>query len=98
MAMEDSSATQPALIHRTKSAAEREEIVLDYIIYFKRENDGTSPTVREIQHALKISSTSLVNYYLRNLKLAGRIRFCGNGSARGIMVVGGCWQMEAGNK
>lgn len=64
--------------------------VLCYIVKHKREHDGCPPVVREIMEACDISSTSLVDYYLKSLAAAGFIRLLA-GKARGLEVVGGRW-------
>ncbi len=46
----------------------------------------TPPTVREIQHAVRASSTSVVNYHLKHLEEAGRIVRHAH-RARGIQLV-----------
>lgn len=69
---------------------ERMVAVLEFIIGYKVEHDGMSPTVKEIGAQVGISSTSVVCYHLDLLEADGRIRrpF---GKARGIEVVGGRW-------
>ena len=69
---------------------EREKEVFQFIVDYKVENDGISPTLREIAKALNFSTTSLVNLYLQKLRLSGRISWSGTLS-RSIQVVGGRW-------
>ena len=72
----------------------REE-VLAYIIKYKTDNDGNSPTIREIMSGCGIGSTSIVSYILRDLQDEGKLRVI-DGS-RGIMVTGGHWEMRDAN-
>lgn len=52
-------------------------------------NGGTTPTIREIGRAVRIGSTSVVNYHLKRLVDAGLISRI-PGEARGIVIVGAC--------
>ena len=65
--------------------------VLDFIIRYKKDNDGAGPTVREIGAACGISSNSVVNYAVNHLLNAGLVYVTPNGH---IGVTGGRWQME----
>ena len=65
--------------------------VYDYIVWFKHEYDGLSPSLREICLECGLGSTSLAVYHLRRLVDEGRVRMLGSGMSRGIMVVGGMW-------
>ncbi len=70
--------------------------IFDFIVQFKKEHDGNSPTNREIMDACKISSTSVVSYYLDLLVKAGLINRCGApGASRMIEVAGGHWTVPA---
>ena len=69
--------------------------VLYYIILYKSEHDGNSPTVRQIAEACDISSISVVNYLLRRLEASGHIRLGDDGKSRQIEVVGGRWRLGA---
>jgi SOS-response transcriptional repressor LexA len=69
------------------------QAVYDYIVKFKKENDGNSPTVREIMQACNIPSSSNTSYILNQLSEAGLIEIT-EGLSRGIMVVGGSWSLE----
>jgi len=66
--------------------------IYDYLIRFKRENDGLSPSIREIMDACDISSTSVVIYYLRDMQKAGQITMRGK---RGIAIIGGVWMLKS---
>ncbi len=71
---------------------DRRQKVLDFIVRYKREHDGNSPTRREIGEACQISSTSVVNYYLDQLARAGLIETARK--ARAITVMGGSWRIN----
>ncbi|MBN2305070.1 MAG: helix-turn-helix transcriptional regulator [Anaerolineae bacterium] len=60
--------------------------ILRYIIAFKRDHDGLTPTGREIAGEVSIAE-STVRYHLQRLQNDGAIRL----SRRGITVVGGEW-------
>ncbi len=62
------------------------EAMVDYIRTFIAEH-GYSPTVREMQDDLCISSTSVVNYRMRILQRAGRITWS-EGASRTVRVIG----------
>ena len=72
---------------------ERAEAILQFVIAYKQEHDGISPTIREISDALGLNSTSLVKFYLERLEEGGKIQMVAN-SSRGIMVTGGAWRNE----
>lgn len=72
--------------------------VFRYIVEYKKRHDGNSPTVRDIVRHFNISSTSVAAHILANLESLGLIRLTAGqdarrGLARGIEVVGGCWQL-----
>ncbi len=62
--------------------------VYKYIIKYKSDNDGLSPSMREIM-AQGVSSTSVVDWHLKKLEQEGKIRCSG---VRGIKVTGGEWR------
>ncbi len=66
--------------------------ILDFIIQFKCEHDGLSPTVREIAAHFPFATTT-VAYYLDVLHMRGFIEYIGKGKMRGIMVNGGEWRL-----
>ena len=70
---------------RKRMLSERAMVVFEYVILHKSENDGNSPTIREIMRKCQISSTSMVNYYLYQPQDFDKIRFQG---IRNIIVVG----------
>ena len=69
-----------------RKLSERQQAILDFISQFLDENDYP-PTIRDIQHELGISSTSVVDYNLKVLEERSYIRRNRNIS-RGIEIVG----------
>jgi repressor LexA len=69
-----------------KELSRRQQAILDFIATFLDENDYP-PTIRDIQHDLAISSTSVVDYNLKVLEDRNLIRRNRNIS-RGIELVG----------
>lgn len=76
------------------------EKVLAFIIGYKRAHDGNSPTIREIMTDCKISSTSMVFFYLNQLTNLGMIRRpepeIGTRNSAAIEVTGGKWVFSGG--
>lgn len=70
------------------------DALLRYLIQFKTENNGDSPTFSEIMAALKISSKSVVRYNLHCLARDGAITLPGQKRSRRIGIVGGRWVYE----
>ena len=68
----------------------KEREILNYIIAFKRLNDGIAPTVREIRNNTSIKALSNVNYYLDRLQEKKFIKRPFN-KTRSIQVIGGHW-------
>ena len=62
--------------------------VYKFIVKYKTENDGLSPSMREIM-AQGVSSTSVVAWHLTKLETEGKIEW---GGVRGIKVTGGEWR------
>jgi DNA-binding transcriptional ArsR family regulator len=71
-------------LHPTAAAVYR------YILRFKEEHVGESPTRREIAEAVDIS-TSIVHYHLARLDLAGLIALPREGKSRMIGIPGAVW-------
>ncbi len=69
-----------------RKLSDRQQAILDFISQFLDENDYP-PTIRDIQHELGISSTSVVDYNLKVLEERSYIRRNRNIS-RGIEIVG----------
>lgn len=71
--------------------------IYHYIIAYKRQNDGNSPSVRQIALRCDLASTSQVHYYLNILETQNRIRRIDKGDGvdgrRYIAVVGGKWSL-----
>jgi SOS-response transcriptional repressor LexA len=84
-------------VQAVRSSGERikAQKVFDFIVAFKREHDGNSPTMREIMANCKITSSSMAFFYLNQLAAAGLIRRpepeIGTRQAANIEVVGGKW-------
>jgi SOS-response transcriptional repressor LexA len=68
--------------------------IFDYIIEYCNENGGIPPTVREIQAAIGISSTSVVALHLNKLIEADLLRKRRHNQDRSYMVNGGKWDMD----
>ena len=68
------------------------QAILSYIITYKCQHDGLSPTYRQIMRGVGISSTSVVAYHIRHLEVMGRLRLGPGG--RGLMVPGGQWSLS----
>lgn len=89
-----------------KDLSRRQQAILQYIERFLDENDYP-PTIRDIQHELGISSTSVVDYNLkvleqrnlirRNSKISRGIELPGrSGSRRGVVAIPVIGQIAAG--
>lgn len=74
----------------SSARVERGIRVYNYIVEYKRANDGLFPTIREIVHACAINTTSLVVYTLRELEVLGLLKR--DGKRR--IVIGGRWDIE----
>ncbi len=70
------------------------ESMYRFIIRFKRMHAGDSPSRREIQAALDIPSTSMVQHHLVMLEQAGLIVRPSPGDARRIGIPGAIWQFD----
>lgn len=68
--------------------------IYHFIIRFKKEHDGNSPSTREITEACEISSTSVTNYHLGMLEEDGLLKLNFN-TPRMIEVTGGEWMMHS---
>ena len=74
------------------SAATRDQ-VFQYIVDYKRQHDGLSPTITSIARALFMNRTT-ARYHVMMLEHDGRIRLVGR---RAIQVIGGAWNMPEGD-
>lgn len=71
----------------------RHERIYDFILNFKQDHDGVSPTVLEICSGCEIRSSSVVCHCLTTLELLGMVK-CGYGTGRRsrmISIPGGRW-------
>lgn len=72
------------MVRKSKGLSERHVRVLEFLTRYQSEN-GRPPSIREIGDAAKISSTSVVNYYLEQLEKMGYIERDGRVS-RGLRL------------
>ncbi len=72
------------MVRKSKGLSERHIRVLEFLTRYQSEN-GRPPSIREIGDAAKISSTSVVNYYLEQLEKMGYIERDGRVS-RGLRL------------
>jgi repressor LexA len=72
------------MVRKSKGLSERHVRVLGFLVEYQSEN-GRPPSIREIGDAAKISSTSVVNYYLEQLEKMGYIERDGRVS-RGLRL------------
>ena len=72
------------MVRKSKGLSERHVRVLEFLVKYQEEN-GRPPSIREIGDAAKISSTSVVNYYLEQLEKMGYIERDGRVS-RGLRL------------
>jgi repressor LexA len=72
------------MVRKSKGLSERHVRVLEFLVKYQSEN-GRPPSIREIGDAAKISSTSVVNYYLEQLEKMGYIERDGRVS-RGLRL------------
>ena len=68
----------------------RDQIVYNYIVRHKSENDGNSPSLRQIMAVCHVTSTSVVANIIQRLERAGKISRIGGV----ISVTGGRWTLE----
>ena len=64
--------------------------VLNYILRYKTENNGKSPSVREIMKGCGFRSTSVAHYHLKRLQSAGVIEREA-GKVRSIRIIHEVW-------
>ncbi len=60
------------MARRSEGLSERHRKILAFLVRFQEEN-GYSPSIREIGDSINVKSTSLVDYYLRQLEEMGHI-------------------------
>lgn len=61
------------MARRSQGLSERHRKILDFLTRFQEEN-GYSPSIREIGDSINVKSTSLVDYYLTQLEQMGYIQ------------------------
>lgn len=85
-----------AVIKSYPEMIDRCQRLYDFIVEYKRKNDGNSPTYRDVINSVDgLTSSSMVMFYMRKLEIFGLIRWTDpEGTARRVQVVGGHWQME----
>jgi SOS-response transcriptional repressor LexA len=64
------------------------EQIYQFIVNYKLEHDGCSPSYRQMQKAVGLSTVSQIHYHVHQLAKAGRIRLL---PSYQIAVVGGVW-------
>lgn len=74
---------------------QRTELVFRYIIRFKKQSGGCSPTLKEIARGTGIASVSTVTYHLDKLENSGRIIRDPSAKARYISIPGEVWYLPA---
>lgn len=85
---------QPLRMRKSRSIypGDRTDLVFAFIIQWKLEHDGNSPTLREIMEGCNIGSTSTATYHRDKLVRARMIRLIGKKrDGRRIEVIGGKW-------
>ena len=81
---------------RTMNPAKSNE-VYEFILKFKMEHDGNSPSFKDINQACGFKSVSTTSYYIDKLVKRGLITFDGSKS-RMIEVIGGQWNAPSLNR
>ncbi len=74
--------------------SKKPQAIYQFIVDYKQQNDGNSPTIREILRQCRVSSTSMVKYYLDSLVDQGLIQMTSSNGHRKIIVVGGSWELK----
>lgn len=74
-----------------KSLTQSEKAVYGALVRFKSQNQGNSPSIREIKGPDTSKSISALVYTLNRLEAKGWIRRSSDGKARRIEVVGAVW-------
>ena len=60
------------MVRKSEGLSKRQEKILKFLVKFQGEN-GYSPSIREIGESIDVKSTSLVDYYLKQLEEKGYI-------------------------
>lgn len=69
------------------------EALYEFVVRYKTQHAGDSPSRREIQAALELPSVSMVHHHLVMLERAGKIRLGRAGQARMIGIPGAEWRV-----
>jgi SOS-response transcriptional repressor LexA len=67
--------------------------ILKYILDYKKDHDGNSPSYEQMSQHVGGASKSVIHYNLKKLEEFGYIRLLGG--SRGIVVRGGEWRYSA---
>ncbi|MCA9868724.1 MAG: hypothetical protein KC410_19705 [Anaerolineales bacterium] len=65
-----------------------------FIVRYKRQHAGDSPSRREIQAGVGLPSVSMVQHHLEALEALGRIERPKRGKARMIAIPGARWVLD----
>lgn len=76
---------------RTRNVPARVHLVYQAILTFMGDHHGLPPTIRELMEATGITSTSLMNGYLRKLAEMEKLVFIEDSSARNFYLPGATW-------
>jgi DNA-binding transcriptional regulator YhcF (GntR family) len=76
------------------NSAVTRDLVYQYIVEYKRQHDGLSPSITEMARALSMNRTT-ARYHVLMLEHEGRIRLVGR---RAIQVIGGAWDLPEGDE
>ena len=78
---------------RPKPISIRQKAILSFIIRFKRDSGGDSPTYREIMRGVGITSAAVVAHHMNVLEDRGYI-IRDDTKARRISIPGGKWTYD----
>jgi hypothetical protein len=76
------------------NSAVTRDLVYQYIVEYKRQHDGLSPSISEMARVLSMNRTT-ARYHVLMLEHEGRIRLVGR---RAIEVIGGAWDLPEGDE
>jgi len=60
------------MVRKSEGLSKRHQLILKFLTQFQKQN-GYSPSIREIGESINVRSTSLVDYYLKQLEKMGYI-------------------------
>lgn len=78
-------------VGRTRNVPARLQLVYRAIVAYMDAHHGLPPTIRELMDATGITSTSLMNGYLRKLAEQEKIAFVDGSNARNYYLPGATW-------